>query len=162
MAHKYEGSHLVKGESVTLYRPSSLSLPNNQDVMTLLSSRSTWLTNKYLVTRVIQCPINPSGEFSSSHSITSIQCPIVVLVSGSTTNSSSVATRLCLFAKPFVWHRDGETKDRPMILYQWRELRPKIGRWGVSHTIPSTMLESSQVLRISRMKLTGFYTFCHL
>jgi len=150
MAHKYEGSYLVKGESVTLYKPFGLSLPNDHGVMTLLSSQSTRLTNRYLVTRVIQSPIDHSGEFSSSHSITYIQCPIVGSVSGLDTNSSSVATRLCLFAKPFVWHQDGKTKDDPMVLYQWRELRQKMRRWGASHTIPSTMLESSQILRISR------------
>jgi len=150
MAHKYEGSHLVNGESIILYKPSGLSLPNNHDVKTLLSSQSTRLTNRYIVTRVIQSPIDHSSEFSSSHSISYIQCPIVGLVSGLDTNSSSVTTRLCLIAKPFVWHRDDETKDGPMILYQWRDLRQKIGRWGASHTIPSTTLKSSQVLRISR------------
>ena len=150
MAHMYEGNYLVDDKSIKLYKPSGLSLPDNHDVKTLLYSQSTRLTNRYLVTRVIQCPIDPSGEISSSPSITSIQCPIVGLVSGLDTNSSSVATHLCLFAKPFVWHRDGETEDGPVILSRWRELRQKIGGWGASHTIPSTMLESSQVLRISR------------
>ncbi|KAL4070122.1 heterokaryon incompatibility protein-domain-containing protein [Scleroderma yunnanense] len=48
-----------------LYDPVMLSLPSNDDVNTLLASLSTRFINRYLINRVIECPV-PPDEFSSS------------------------------------------------------------------------------------------------
>ena len=48
----------------------------------LLTSLSTRLTNRYLVTRIIQCPPDPSQP------------------------SSNITTPLYSVAKPFIWHRN--------------------------------------------------------
>ena len=63
-----------------LYTPLGLSLPRNDDFKSLLISVSTRFTNRYLVTWVIQCPHD--------------HC------------HSSIITRCCNIAKPFVWHRN--------------------------------------------------------
>ena len=63
---------------MVLYKPQCLSLPINDDVKTLLTSLSTRSTNRYLVTRVMQCPPDP-------------------LCAGSST------IPFCAFAKPFIW-----------------------------------------------------------
>ena len=48
--------HLVDVQRyLNLYKPLMLSLPINNDFRSLLTSLSTPLTNRYLVTRVIQC-----------------------------------------------------------------------------------------------------------
>ena len=39
---------------LNLYKPLVLSLPSNEDLMSLLTSLSTRLTNRYLVRRVLQ------------------------------------------------------------------------------------------------------------
>ena len=44
---------------LNLYKPLMLSLPNNDDLKSLLTSLCTRLTNRYLVTRVIQCGDDP-------------------------------------------------------------------------------------------------------
>ena len=66
---------------ITLYQPLCWSLPVNDDVKTLLASLSTRSTNRYLVTRVIQCPFHPRWTDSS-------------------------ITYFCAFGKPFVWSRN--------------------------------------------------------
>ena len=63
---------------IKLYRPIGLSLPSNDDFRSFLVSLSTRLTNRYLVTRVIQCPRNPRSSSGTLYTI----------------------------AKPFVWHRN--------------------------------------------------------
>ena len=65
--------------STELYNPLGLSLPNNDDFKSLLVSLSTRLTNRYLITWVIQ-----------DHSF-----------------PGSGTTRWYNAAKPFVWHRNG-------------------------------------------------------
>ena len=72
---------------VALYQPFCLSLPINDDVKTLLTSLSTRSTNRYLVTRIIQCP-EPLWPGSST-------------------------TYFCSFAKPFIWSRN-EAADSVM------------------------------------------------
>jgi len=67
-----------------LYKPLGLSLPSNDDFKSLLVSFSTRLTNRYLVTRVIQCPPNPRWPGASTTCWYSI-------------------------AKPFIWHRNEGT-----------------------------------------------------
>ena len=64
-----------------LYKPLMLSLPSNDDLKSLLTSLSTSLTNRYLVTRIIQCP-DPRKL------------------------SSNITTPLYNIAKPFVWHQN--------------------------------------------------------
>ncbi|KIM57271.1 hypothetical protein SCLCIDRAFT_1219603 [Scleroderma citrinum Foug A] len=64
-----------------LYKPLGLSLPSNDDLKSLLASFSTRLTNRYLITRVIQCTHNPRRPGPGT-------------------------TRLYNIAKPFVWHRN--------------------------------------------------------
>ena len=69
--------------SLELYKPLCLSLPINDDVKTLFTSLSTWSTNQYLVTRVIQCPPDPRWP-----------------------GSSTSTTSFCTFVKPFIWRRN--------------------------------------------------------
>ena len=65
-----------------LYKPHYLSLPTDDVVKILLTCLSIRLTNRYLVTRVIQCPgPDPHGADSST-------------------------LPLCAFAKPIVWNRN--------------------------------------------------------
>ncbi|KAL4070148.1 heterokaryon incompatibility protein-domain-containing protein [Scleroderma yunnanense] len=47
---------------VTLYRPLGLSLPSNPDFKSSLASLSMRLTNRYIITRVIQCATAPSNR----------------------------------------------------------------------------------------------------
>ena len=63
--------------TVSLYKPEILSLP----LKSLLTSLSTGLTNKYLVTKIVQCPnrLQPG---------------------------SNITTPLYSVVKPFVWHRN--------------------------------------------------------
>ncbi|KIM65460.1 hypothetical protein SCLCIDRAFT_1212178 [Scleroderma citrinum Foug A] len=68
------------GSATKLYKPFGLSLPSNDDFKSLLTSLSTRLTNRYLVTRVIQCLPDPCQP------------------------GSSITTPLCSIAKPFLWH----------------------------------------------------------
>ncbi|KIM50794.1 hypothetical protein SCLCIDRAFT_758059 [Scleroderma citrinum Foug A] len=65
-----------------LYQPLGLSPPSNDEFKSLLVSFSTRLTNRYLVTRVIQCSADARMY------------------------GSSVTTRWCNIAKPFVWYRN--------------------------------------------------------
>ena len=69
-------------DSLYLYKPLMLSLPSNDDLKLLLTSLSTHLTNRYLVTRIIQCPPDPCQP------------------------SSNATTPLYSIAKPFVWHQN--------------------------------------------------------
>ena len=46
---------LLRGTTVTLNKPTGLSLPTNDHVNSILVFLSARLTNRYLVTRVIQC-----------------------------------------------------------------------------------------------------------
>ena len=66
---------------IQLYKPLGLSLLSNDDFKSLLVSFSTQLTNRYLITWVIQCPTDPRGL------------------------GSGIITPFCNIAKPFVWHR---------------------------------------------------------
>jgi len=66
---------------LNLYKPLMLSLPSNDDLKSLLTSLSPRLTNRYLVTRIIQCPPD------------------------SLEPGSNITTPLYSVAKPFVWHR---------------------------------------------------------
>ena len=66
---------------LSLYKPLMLSL-SNDDLKLLLTSLSTRLTNRYLVTRIIQCPPDPSRS------------------------GSDITTPLYSVAKPFIWHRN--------------------------------------------------------
>ncbi|KAL4070146.1 heterokaryon incompatibility protein-domain-containing protein [Scleroderma yunnanense] len=82
---------------VTLYKPCGLSLPSNPGFTSLLASLSTRLTNRYLVTRVIQCTTVPSSESSRQFSHHPSSHKPLALDS---------KTPLCTIAKPFVWHQD--------------------------------------------------------
>ena len=62
-----------------LYKPLMLSLPSDDDLKSLLTLLSTRLTDRYLVTRVIQCSESPN---------------------------SSIVPYFCDIAKPFVWYRN--------------------------------------------------------
>ena len=66
----------------SLYEPLLLSLPSNDDLNSLLASFSARLTNRYLVTRVIQSLPDPQEP------------------------GSNTTTPLYTVAKPFVWHRN--------------------------------------------------------
>ncbi|KAL4063526.1 hypothetical protein V8B97DRAFT_1876766 [Scleroderma yunnanense] len=87
MRHKIDGWYNTDRDYVdtqganhyTLYKPLGLSLPSNYDVNSLLASLSTRLTNKYLVTMVIQC-----ANMSSAP-------------------PPDPPTPLCTFSIPFVW-----------------------------------------------------------
>ncbi|KAL4062633.1 heterokaryon incompatibility protein-domain-containing protein [Scleroderma yunnanense] len=74
-------------DTLRLYKPLGLSLPSNHDVISLLISLSTRLTNKYLVVSLIQCT--------------------TMTVSGGPSFTSTIdpTTPLCIFRKPFIWHR---------------------------------------------------------
>ena len=74
-------AYRFSGGFTELYQPFGLSLPSNDDFNSLLVSLSTRLTNRYLITRVIQCPPNPRWPGSGT-------------------------THLYNIAKPFVWHRN--------------------------------------------------------
>ena len=65
-----------------LYKPLGLSLPSNDDFKSLLVSLSTRLTDRYLITAVIQCDRNPRYCGSGSKS------------------------RWYNIVKPFVWDRN--------------------------------------------------------
>jgi len=69
------------GGFTALYKPLGLSLLSNGDFKSLLVSFSTRLTNRYLITRVIQCCPNPLRPVSGT-------------------------TRLYNIAKPFIWHQN--------------------------------------------------------
>ncbi|KIM51151.1 hypothetical protein SCLCIDRAFT_33691 [Scleroderma citrinum Foug A] len=74
--------HWMGGFHRQLYEPLLLSLPSNDDLNSLLASLSARLTNRYLVTRVIQCLPDPQEP------------------------GSNTTTTLYTVAKPFVWHRN--------------------------------------------------------
>ncbi|KIM61357.1 hypothetical protein SCLCIDRAFT_908621 [Scleroderma citrinum Foug A] len=71
-------ARLNANDFIEVYKPLCLSLPSNDGVKTRLTSLSTRSTNRYLVTRVIQCPPDPCRLGSS-------------------------ITPFCIFAKPFIW-----------------------------------------------------------
>ena len=73
--------------SVDLYKPLGLSLPSNDDFKALLASLSTRLANRYLVTRVIQCSLDPDPCW----------------------HFLDIPARLCSFEKPLLWHRNKST-----------------------------------------------------
>ncbi|KAL4069937.1 heterokaryon incompatibility protein-domain-containing protein [Scleroderma yunnanense] len=84
-----------------LYKPVGLSLPRHHHLNSLLADLSTRLTNKYLITRVVQdvSPRAPTCFISCVH------CLIIGLVMD--TNRPMIRTPLCTIEQPFVWHRDG-------------------------------------------------------
>ena len=59
MVYQYIGDFCVTGSAITLYKPLGLSTPSNHNFHSLLTCLSTRLTNKYLVTRVVQCEAVP-------------------------------------------------------------------------------------------------------
>jgi len=65
-----------------LYKPLMLLLPSNDHLKSLLASFSTRLTNRYLVTRVLQYAPDPHQP------------------------GSNITTPLYSVAKPLVWHRN--------------------------------------------------------
>ena len=67
---------------LNLYKPLMLSLPSNDELKSLLASFSTRLTNRYLVTRVIQYAPDPYQP------------------------GSNITTPLYSVAKTLVWHRN--------------------------------------------------------
>ncbi|KAL4081415.1 heterokaryon incompatibility protein-domain-containing protein [Scleroderma yunnanense] len=91
---------------VHLYKPLGLSLPSNPHFNLLLTSLSTRLTNRYLVTKVIQCAPVPPGERSrrSSHP------------TGSKDRLLDPTAPLCTIEKPFVWYRD---EDAAFASVEW-------------------------------------------
>lgn len=52
----------MSGGSFTLFKPIGLSLPNHEDFHSLLTSFSSRLANRYLVTGVIQCTSENYGQ----------------------------------------------------------------------------------------------------
>ncbi|KAL4071631.1 heterokaryon incompatibility protein-domain-containing protein [Scleroderma yunnanense] len=92
----YESKPFVIG-SLTLYKPLGLSLPRNHDFYSLLVSLSGQLTNRYLVTRVIECATMLSGKSSRqwSHHASSHRSSTLV-----------PTTVLCTIAKPFIWYQN--------------------------------------------------------
>ncbi|KAL4078659.1 heterokaryon incompatibility protein-domain-containing protein [Scleroderma yunnanense] len=85
-----------------LYKPLGLSLPNNRHFNSLLTSLSTRLANKYLVTRAIQCATYYSWTQSGQFSHHPCEHPRLFCTLPST---SDPTTPLCTIEKPFVWHR---------------------------------------------------------
>ena len=81
-----------------LYNPRMQSLPSNDDLKSLLTSLSTRLTNRYLITRVIQY-----------------------------SKDSCSSTMACLYsvAKPFTWYRN-ESAGSPPEARSGDELRGEI------------------------------------
>ncbi|KIM66877.1 hypothetical protein SCLCIDRAFT_1210920 [Scleroderma citrinum Foug A] len=65
-----------------LHKSLVLSLPSNNDLKSLLTLFSTRLTNRYLVTRVVQCLPDPCQP------------------------DSKITTPVYSVAKPFVWHQN--------------------------------------------------------
>ncbi|KAL4082080.1 heterokaryon incompatibility protein-domain-containing protein [Scleroderma yunnanense] len=101
MAH-----HCISGDvPLTLYKPLGLSVPNNCHVNSLLASLSAHLTNGHLVTRVIQCVSEHSGERPREldHPTGPHKYPRL------DTNKCSIITCLCTIAQPFVWLQDRGT-----------------------------------------------------
>ena len=84
--YRVVASNWMGFRSLDLYKPLMLSLPSNDDVKSLLTSFSTRLTNRYLVTRIIQCRPNYPSQPGSS-------------------------TPLYRVAKPFVWHRNKNARS---------------------------------------------------
>jgi len=65
-----------------LYKPLMLSLSSHGDLKSLLASFPTRLTNRYLVTRIIQCPPDPWQP------------------------GPNITTPLYSVAKPFIWYQN--------------------------------------------------------
>jgi len=82
MDHVRVWPHQTANSYLHLYRPSMMSLPSNDDFKSLLTSCSTRFTNRYLVTKIIQCPPDPEQP------------------------DSNITTPLYSVAKPLVWHRN--------------------------------------------------------
>ena len=78
-------SHWPDFYRVNLDNSLILLLPSNDNFKSLLTSLSTRLTNRCLVTRIIQCPPDPRQP------------------------SSNITTYLYSIEKPFVWHRNEST-----------------------------------------------------
>ncbi|KAL4074695.1 heterokaryon incompatibility protein-domain-containing protein [Scleroderma yunnanense] len=89
--------------SVFLYKPLGLSLPNDHHFNSLLSSLSTRLINRYLVTRVIRCPTEQSNDIPEE--CTHICTQLFHTFYPSLDTNTSMTTHLCTIAKPFVWLR---------------------------------------------------------
>ncbi|KAL4080025.1 heterokaryon incompatibility protein-domain-containing protein [Scleroderma yunnanense] len=93
----------VYRDVITLYNPIGLSLPNDPGFNSLLASLSARLTNKYLVTTVIQCDPHSFGQF---HVHLTISYPVIVGLASPPPQYSSVPRPLYIIAKPFVWYHD--------------------------------------------------------
>ena len=100
----------IFNRGMVLHKPMSLSLPSNDYVNSILVLLSARFTNRYLVTRVIQCDevTEVPGLFGFGEDTCAglfcIMCLIVEL--GATAMVSNARIPLCTFAKPFIWHRD--------------------------------------------------------
>ena len=66
-----------------------MSLPSNDDLKSVLTSLSTVLTDRYLITKIIQCPPDPLQP------------------------GSNITTPLYSVAKPFVWYRNESAGSVP-------------------------------------------------
>ena len=68
-AHETDSDHVAVHRRLntpfTLYKPLGLSLPSNRGFNSFLASLSTRLSNKFLVTMVVQCPTDLSSEGTS-------------------------------------------------------------------------------------------------
>ena len=73
------------GIPIELYKPFGLSLPNNGDFKSLLVSFSTRLTNRYLITRGVPCPLPHQPGSGTTHWYNA--------------------------TKPFVWHRNEDARS---------------------------------------------------
>ena len=74
----------LRDRSVTVYKPRALLLPSNDHFYSFLASLPTTirLTNKYLVTTVVQCDqfIEDCGIFGGSHTCESVPTSFILFV----------------------------------------------------------------------------------
>ena len=102
------GQDLLSG-GIVLHKPTGLSLPSSDHVNSILVLLSARFTDRYLVTRIIQCDqfteyrAGPSGEPTRTE-VFHIMYLIVEV--GLKKMVSNATTPLCTFAKPLIWHRD--------------------------------------------------------
>ena len=92
--HKISSRDYVAASSRTslahLYKPLMSSLPSNDDLKSLLTSFSTRLTNRYLVTRIIHHHPDPDPDPDLDH----------------LEHLLNITSPFYSVAKPFVWHRN--------------------------------------------------------
>ena len=96
---------------VILHNPTGLSLPSNNHVNSILMLLSARLTNRYLVTRVIQCDEftecrGPSDLLSEPMCTEVFHIVYLIVELDRKKFESNAKVPLCTFAKPLVWYRD--------------------------------------------------------